>query len=46
MRQTKNVANQKSHQRTKQRDIVVLNRIIILVGILFFLSFPIILLWL
>ncbi len=46
MCQTKNVAIQQSRQRTDQRDVVVLRRIIILVGILFFLSFSIILLWL
>ncbi len=43
MCQTKNVAIQQSRQRTNQKDVLVLRRIIILVGMLFFLSFSIIL---
>jgi hypothetical protein len=46
MRQTKNVAIQQNRQRTNQRDVVVLRRIIILVGMLLFLSFPTLILWL
>jgi len=46
MRQTKNIAIQQNRQRTNQRDVVVLRRIIILVGLLFFLSFPTLILWL
>jgi hypothetical protein len=45
MHKTKNVAIQQNRQRTNQRDAVVLRRIIILVGMLFFLSFPTILVW-
>ena len=43
--QTENSSLRPKHQRSTQRDIIVLHRIVILVGMLLILSLPAILLW-
>jgi hypothetical protein len=40
MRQRRNAANQEIRQQVNRRDLVVLRRIIILIGILFMIGFP------
>ncbi len=46
MRQIKTSSIQRNRQRSTERDIIVLHRIVILVGMLLILSIPAILLWL
>jgi len=43
--QTQNSSIERNRQRSTQRDIIVLHRIVILVGILVILSLPAILIW-
>lgn len=45
IKQTKNSSTQSKRQRSTQRDVIVLRRIVSLVGLLLILSLPAILLW-